>query len=340
MSETPDMLEPAKEPKAPRKKTKRTGGRPNKLADIPTTWEISERFSPAPRPKHINHIGLSGGKDSTRLLLWAIHESGYAPDSVYATFCDTGNENQITLDYIRYLEDKTGIGITTIRPGMDFFELARIKNRFPSAKARFCTYWLKIKPTIDYINATFRAGHTMTLHSGVRAAESNARAKLLEREFDGNFLCEVRRPILHMPIEEVWKGHERYGVKPNPLYAMGMARVGCFPCVMSKKSEIRQIAAKFPETIDKLRVKENDFPNGKYSSFFAAKTCPDRFHSRRYTNRKGREFTVATIDDIVRWSQSSKGAQILTGMNEFDFVDKLPEAEDAGRCSSSIGHCE
>lgn len=25
----------------------------------------------------INHIGVSGGKDSTALLLWAVNESGY-----------------------------------------------------------------------------------------------------------------------------------------------------------------------------------------------------------------------------------------------------------------------
>lgn len=51
----------------------------------------------------INHIGISGGKDSTALLLWAVHESGYDPNSLDVTFCNTHNEHQITYDYVRML---------------------------------------------------------------------------------------------------------------------------------------------------------------------------------------------------------------------------------------------
>lgn len=37
---------------------------------------------------NINHIGLSGGKDSTALLGWALHESGYPRESLRFSFCD------------------------------------------------------------------------------------------------------------------------------------------------------------------------------------------------------------------------------------------------------------
>ena len=71
-----------------------------------TTWIVSEAYPPAvPRPERINHIGCSGGKDSTALLLWAIFESGYSRDSLDVSFCDTGNEAPATYDYISYLED-------------------------------------------------------------------------------------------------------------------------------------------------------------------------------------------------------------------------------------------
>jgi 7-cyano-7-deazaguanine synthase in queuosine biosynthesis len=53
----------------------------------------------------INHIGISGGKDSTALLLWAVHESGYPKESIHATFCDTDNEHQITLTCSAALAD-------------------------------------------------------------------------------------------------------------------------------------------------------------------------------------------------------------------------------------------
>lgn len=236
----------------------------------PTTWHESARFPHPERPKHVNHFGLSGGKDSTALAIWAKKESGYPRESMDFSFCDTGNESPKTYEYIDYLEQALEIGITVIRPGLDFWELAARKKRFPISRARFCTYFLKIKPTLDYINATFRAGHTMTLHSGVRAAESNALAKMLEREFDGTFLCEVVRPLLALKISDIWQMHERYGIKPNPLYALGMRRVGCFQCVMSRKDEIAKIATLFPDSIAKIREKEGSFPDDKYHSFFHA----------------------------------------------------------------------
>lgn len=313
-----------------------------------TTWIDSLAFPHVlPRPKHLNHFGLSGGKDSTALALWAIHESGYPRESLDFSFCDTGNESQVTYDYIDYLEQKLEIGITRIKPERDFWELAKWKKRFPSAKARFCTYFLKIEPTMHYVTSLFGVGRTTLMHSGVRAAESDDRAKLPEREYDGTFLCDVYRPLLRKVIAEIWEMHERYGIKPNPLYALGMTRVGCFPCCMNRKAEIARIAHHFPEAIDKIEIKENEtgtWRNGQYSSFFAAKTCPKRWHSRTYKRTKdGKVFTVATIRDIVAWSRTGRGEKIdvRMGQTEMDFnYEKLPATEDAGLCPSRAGHCE
>lgn len=260
------------------------------------------------------------------------------------SFCDTGNESPIVHDYIAYLEERLRIGITRVFPGLDFYELAARKKRFPSSKARFCTYFLKVKPTLDYINATFKAGRTMTLHSGVRAAESADRAKLFEREYDGQFLCEIVRPLLRLSISDVWRMHERYGVRPNPLYAAGMSRVGCFPCVMSRKSEIARIAKLFPERIDMLREREllsGSESHGNYSSFFPAKAIPSRFHSRDLINRHGKRFSVASIDDVVAWANTERGAKIDPRL-QYDLgleYDKLPTTEERGpKCQS--GFCE
>ncbi len=42
-------------------------------------------------------ISVSGGKDSTALLLLAIEQH---PENLSAVFADTGNEHQITYDYL------------------------------------------------------------------------------------------------------------------------------------------------------------------------------------------------------------------------------------------------
>lgn len=320
----------------------------------PTTWVRSEKYPPPdPRPKHVNHFGTSGGKDSVALMVWALHESGYPRETLDFSFCDTGNESPITLDYIRSLEDMLQVGITWIKPGLNFFELAKWKRRFPGAKSRFCTQFLKIEPTLDYINATFREGRTMTLHSGVRAAESEARAKLLDREYDGRFLCEVRRPLLGLSISDVWAMYDKYGIRPNPLYALGMKRVGCFPCIMSRKDEIRRIADVFPKAIENIRIKElGPFSgrSGGFSSFFCSKATPKQFHSMSYVREKdGKVMGVATIDDVVRWSRTEKGAKSsmlqyenAQGVLPMDILnlETLPGDEDAGQCPSTLGACE
>jgi 3'-phosphoadenosine 5'-phosphosulfate sulfotransferase (PAPS reductase)/FAD synthetase len=119
----------------------------------------------------IHHLGVSGGKDSTALLLWAVHESGLPIESLNVTFADTGNESQITLDYVAMLSEKVH-PITTLHPERDFYALAKHKHRFPSPRARFCTTELKMKPSRDHVWALRDSGQRVTMLSGVRAAEA------------------------------------------------------------------------------------------------------------------------------------------------------------------------
>ncbi|HEX4084333.1 MAG TPA: phosphoadenosine phosphosulfate reductase family protein [Chthoniobacteraceae bacterium] len=312
----------------------------------PTRYPIAERFDV------LNHIGVSGGKDSTALLIWALRESDYPRDSIVASFSDTGNESSVTYRYIDYLEDALQIGIIRVKPPKDFFELAKWKRRFPGAKARFCTQFLKIYPTAGLIRHLEARCKTLVLHSGVRAAESAARADLTPETFDPVFGHWVKRPLLTWSIGQIWDYHHAHGIKPNPLYAAGMSRVGCFPCIMSRKSEIRRIATLFPEAIDRIREEEKisgGAANGNYSSFFPAKTVPVHQCSRTYVNCKGKTFRVATIDDVVRWSWTARGGKHreldLDGITKLSAEafnwEELPRLEEKGRsCPAGIGLCE
>lgn len=296
----------------------------------------------------INHIGVSGGKDSTALLLWAVHESGYDHNSLDVTCSDTEWENRVTIDYIRMLSE-TVWPIRILKPPLGFFELAKKKKRFPSAKARFCTDELKIKPMTEYINTLFAQGNTVRLHSGVRAGESDQRAKMLEREFDGNSLCEIYRPMLHKDMEWVWGMHKKYGVTPNPLYAMGQKRVGCKLCVMNRKDGIRSVADHTPEAIDDIERAEIELTefHGSPKSFFHASCVPRRFRTRPFTTKKGKQIFVTGIRDVVEWAQTEMGAkQIMAGRDPlqptFDFIkrtmDDFGKDEETHNCQS--GFCE
>ena len=262
----------------------------------------------------INYCGFSGGKDSTATGLWLIHESGLPKNSFRFTFCNTHNEHRFTYEHIEMLSQRFqewgAPKIETLEPERGFYELAKWKGRFPSRKARFCTQFLKVIPTREDIMRLLREEHEVVVHSGVRAGESADRAKLIERGFDDMFACVVNRPLLHWTYEDVLAIHKQYDIPLNPLYSYGAQRVGCFPCINSNKAEIKLISIHFPERIAEIRDQENSGwgKTNRFSSFFSANVCPDRFKSREYTNRKGVTLKVGTIDDVVAWSHTRHGA--------------------------------
>lgn len=306
--------------------------------------------SPDGRPV-INHIGVSGGKDSVALSLWAVHESGYDPRTIHVTACDTVNEHPVTYETIarlsahivkhgcqpiEMLTSEAFMQAKGLPPIRGFYELARWKKRFPGAKTRFCTQFLKIYPTRYYIDCLIALlGCKVVLHSGVRAAESVERAKLVEREEVNSNVVELR-PLLRWSLEDVWAIHQRYGFEPNPLYGMGARRVGCLPCVMSRKEEIANIASRWPARISSIRLAENSNPSGcGFSSFFPRKTVPLRFRSKKIRAKDGTYKAVCTIDDVVEWATLPRRTDALQGKLEL-----YTASEDRTSCQSTWGSCE
>jgi 3'-phosphoadenosine 5'-phosphosulfate sulfotransferase (PAPS reductase)/FAD synthetase len=280
----------------------------------------------------IYHVGISGGKDSQALLLWARYESGYPVEKIRATFCDTGNEHQFTYDHIKMLSE-TIHPIETIYPPLGFYALAAKEGRFPSTKARFCTQLLKILPTQNHVLQYQINNQRVLLLSGVRAGESRDRAKLPEFDFDDYYFSDMYRPLLRWSLDDVWAFLKKYNSPRNPLYDFGAKRVGCFPCIMSSKPEIRTIAKNFPERIVMLREKENTTGkeiNGGFSSFFSPNKVPPAYRSKEITTSKGEKVKVPTIDDVVEWS---KTGYRRTSQYEMDFAEYAV-------CPSNLGMCE
>lgn len=292
---------------------------------------MNDFFKPDIPSDAIYHVGVSGGKDSGAVLLWMVNESGIPRHQINATFCDTGNEHEWTYEQVERLS-KWVHPIETLKPKLPFFDLAHKKKRFPSTMVRFCTEQLKIHPSQDHIRYLQGAYSHVVAVSGVRSNESFARAKLLEWDYSGNLLVMQWRPLITWKIEDVIAIHQKYGIAMNRLYAAGASRVGCFPCIMSRKSEIRMIALKFPERINHIRDAENTFMEDghyRFSSFFPRDTIPERFRSEEVRiNSTGEIVKVGTIDDVVRWSMTGKRAQ-------GSYLDDEPEP-----VSCSGGFCE
>lgn len=298
--------------------------------------------------KH-NIISVSGGKDSTATLLVAM---AWNVENLQAVFADTGHEHPATYEYIEYLEQGFGIQIKRVKAdfsfeisrkrefvntkwreqgvpevvienalsilhptGNPFLDLCMWKGRFPSTKTRFCTSELKVKPIQQLFYPILENGDMILSWQGVRADESLARRYLPECNEVIQALYNYR-PILRWSAQDVFDAHFDAGIKPNPLYTQGMGRVGCMPCINCNKNELKEIAKRFPEEIE--RVAEWEKIVGMVSKRQSA-----TFFTSDYRGHG--------IHQLVDWSKTSHGGK------HYDLIEQMTGIE---ACSSAYGLCE
>jgi 3'-phosphoadenosine 5'-phosphosulfate sulfotransferase (PAPS reductase)/FAD synthetase len=305
-------------------------------------------------------LSFSGGKDSTAMYLLAL-ERGV---EFIAIFADTGHEHPSTLDYVRDLPARTGgpairwvkadftADITRKRrfvaerwpehgvpadriaraqevlhpTGVPFLDLCLLKGRFPSTRSRFCSAELKHRPIFEQVIAPLLdAGHLVVSWQGVRADESASRANLPVRDRDHGGHINFR-PLLRWTADDIFAMHRRHGIEPNPLYRQGCSRVGCLPCIHVGKAELRNIAARYPEEIERVASWESLVSAASkrgISTFFSFDKIPG-YHQDDLS------LPMPTVKDVVEWSKTSRGGR------QFDLEAIIAPAP----CASTYGLCE
>lgn len=268
-------------------------------------------------------VSVSGGKDSTALYLWAIDQWGC--EGFHAVFADTGHEHPVTYNYLRNLPEMThGPSITWVKSdfserlqkkgkpssGNSFLDLCLWKGRVPSARAQFCTEHLKLEPIRTWLKS-IQGDDEVEMYTGIRAGESLRRSKMPEREYMSYYDCHTIRPLLQWTEEQVFAYLKSKQVPPNPLYAAGFVRVGCFPCIHARKIEL----ARLPDWAwDKLQEWETKIGR----SWFSAGTVPGVF--------------IPTIQEVRDWSKTTRGGR------QGDLF--AADAADVPSCMSTWGVCE
>ena len=245
---------------------------------------------------------ISGGKDSTAMAL-LLREAGIPFSSVNL---DTGWEHEDTERYVReYLPGIIGeIQIAKTDKAEGLGERSIQKGIFPSRKVRWCTEELKIIPFAKVIKAL---DEEPVVCIGIRAAESKSRAAMpIWGERSKAYDCEMWRPIKHWTERDVISIHNELGVLPNPLYLRGARRVGCWPCILGRKSEIRLIADTDPKRIDRIRELEKEV-GAVHKAKVEARgetqgQAPTFFHAKI-----GKGYWP--IDKVVEWSRTSRGGK-------------------------------
>lgn len=205
--------------------------------------------------------------------------------------------------------------------GNPFLDLCMLKGRFPGARSRFCTDLLKLAPMDLIKQPLLESGVNIVEWIGERAEESLGRAKkpIIQRIRHASGASQILyRPIHAMKREQVFADIAARGIMVNPLYDEGALRVGCWPCIMCGKSEIRLLDR---TAIDRLREWEGivrRVSRRRNATFFAAKVLPGTVGP----DDEGR----AHIDAVVEWARTSRGGR------QFDIFQRAEaiQANEAG----------
>ncbi len=333
-------------------------------------------------------VSNSTGKDSGITAELAIETHG--PENVVLALADTGNEHDAVYEHWEYQKQRyagskhvvlkadftdriakkreyvqnvwptKGVpdpiianALSVLHPtGVPFLDLCLWKGRFPSRMAQFCTQELKRRPLDNYMLDLMAQGFEVESWRGIRRDESENRrhAKAIEIAAEG---WTVVHPIVDMTADQVIAAHHRRGLKLNPLYMMGMGRVGCMPCINVGKDELLEISKRFPKHVDKVREWERLVSMASkrgWTTFFTDSALESN------TPREGWEHTTRAkpddngeiyyvdvwiepdheihercrVDKRIEWATTARGGK------QIDFI----RLEPAQQCSSVYGLCE
>lgn len=200
--------------------------------------------------------------------------------------------------------------------GNAFLDLCMIKGMFPSHSRQFCTEELKRNVAVEYQLDLVDAGYTVVSWQGVRRDESERRADVKKFEKIGPKMYAYR-PIVDWTAEQTFAYIASKGQKPNPLYKQGMTRVGCNPCINVNKAELKQIALRFPEHIERIAKWERIVKSVSRSGM----------SSFLHTGQAG----GTDIWERVEWSKTTHGGKQYSLLNVLD---------EPSACASAYGLCE
>lgn len=201
--------------------------------------------------KKVRHIlGLSGGKDSAAL---AVYMHKRVPDMEYF-FCDTHKELPETYDFLDKIRARLGITITYLSAERGFDHWLEVYGgMLPSAKARWCTKSLKIKPLESFIGTDEAVSYV-----GIRADENR----------DGYVSTKPNIKAV-FPFKEDGLGKqdiiqilEESGIG-MPSYYKWRSRSGCYFCFFQRKYEWVRLSEEHPDLFAKAIEYEQNHSDGR-----------------------------------------------------------------------------
>ena len=193
-------------------------------------------------------LGLSGGRDSAALAVFMASE--YPHLDIEYFFTDTGKELPEVYEFLGRLEGFLGKPINRLDSDRDFdFWLREYGNFLPSARTRWCTRQLKLRPFQKWIEPDLAAGTKVISYVAIRSDE------LARTGMDATHPnLEVTFPFRDHKIDQagvidLLKG-SGLGL---PTYYRWRSRSGCTFCFYQQKIEWVRLKREHPEAFEEAK---------------------------------------------------------------------------------------
>ena len=262
-----------------------------------------------PKKPELHVVSLSGGKDSTAMLLRMIEEQ--MPIDIIL-FCDTGLEFPDMYEHLAKIEQNTGCHITRLIAQHSFeYMLTQhevlVKHKknagqrnyrgygWPGPLNRWCTKELKTIPREKFLRA-LKEKYDIIEYVGLAADEGYR----LERKNNQQEHC--RHPLIdwNMTEADCLKYCYDSGYDWNGLYEY-YSRVSCWCCPLQPLSELRILYEHFPDLWNTL--KEWDKKTWRdYKTGYSVQKLEDRFVFEDQWKAAGKE---------------CKGKEFYTALNKY-----------------------
>lgn len=200
----------------------------------------------------IRHIlGLSGGRDSAAL---AVYMRQHRSDlDIEYFFTDTGKELPEVYVFLDRLEGFLGKTINRLNPDRDFdFWLAEYGHFLPSARTRWCTRQLKLRPLDLWLRADLDAGVEVHSYVAIRADEPNRSGYKPPHPGMKVFFPLRDAGIDKAGVIDLLKD----GDVGEPEYYSWRSRSGCTFCFFQQKIEWVRLSREHPEAFEEAKQYE------------------------------------------------------------------------------------
>jgi len=199
--------------------------------------------------RHI--LGISGGRDSAALAVYM--RQNHPEINMEYFFTDTGKELPEVYDFLDRLEGFLGKTVNRLNPDRDFdFWLAEYGHFLPSAKTRWCTRQLKLRPLKLWLQNDLDNGVVVHSYVAIRADETNR----------SGYKPQHSNMFVHFPLRDagIDKTGVRYLLKDadigEPEYYQWRSRSGCTFCFFQQKIEWVRLMEKHPKAFEEARAYE------------------------------------------------------------------------------------